>query len=116
LTPGVYTFGTGISITGDLYFNGQVNGRDNTDAVFIIQSAGTLWQASNTNVILSGGANAKNIFWQVAGAVTIMSDAHLKGILLAKTAATFVTGSSLEGRVLAQTRVDLQMATITQPE
>jgi hypothetical protein len=40
--------------------------------------------------------------------------AHLEGILLVKTAVTFITGSTLNGRILAQTLVALQMATITE--
>jgi hypothetical protein len=56
---------------------------------------------------------AENIFWQVAGLVDVGADAHLEGILLVKTAVTFVTGSSLNGRVLTQTACNLQKATIT---
>jgi hypothetical protein len=109
LTPGVYTFGVDVQITGDLTFSGGA------DAVFIIQTTGNIIQAANTEVILSGGVKAENIFWQVAGSVTVGAGAHLEGILLVKTGVTFVTGSTLNGRILAQTRVDLQKATITQP-
>jgi hypothetical protein len=42
--------------------------------------------------------------------------ANMKGILLVKTDVLFKTGSSLNGRVLAQTACNLQMATIKQPE
>jgi hypothetical protein len=108
LTPGVYTFGTGVKVTGDLHFNGSP-----TD-VFVIQIAGGLLMDANYKVILEGGALAKNIFWQVAGAVIIGAGAHVEGTLLVKTAVTFVTGSSLNGRVYSQTAVALQMATITQ--
>jgi hypothetical protein len=67
------------------------------------------------NVILSGGALAENIFWQIAGHVSVGAGAHVEGILLVKTAVTFVTESSLNGRVLTQTACILQSATITQP-
>jgi hypothetical protein len=109
LGPGVYTFDNSVTISSDLTFSGTA-----TD-VFIIQIAGSFIQAGMTNIILEGGALAKNIFWQVAGAVSIGGGAHLEGILLAKTGVTFITGSSLNGRVLAQTAVALQMATITEP-
>jgi hypothetical protein len=108
LTPGVYTFTVDVQITKDLTFDGSA-----TD-VFIIQTSSSVIQAANTNVILKNGALAKNIFWQVAEAVTVEAGAHLKGILLVKTAVTFVTGSSLNGRILAQTAANLQKATITQ--
>jgi hypothetical protein len=106
LTPGVYTFDKEISIGLDMTFSGT-----STD-VFIIQTTGNLLQAANTKVILEGGAQAKNIFWQIAGQVTVGAGAHLQGVLLVKTAVTFNTGSSLDGRVLAQTACNLQMATI----
>jgi hypothetical protein len=116
LTPGVYTFGSNVLITGDIYFQGSGHGagEGNTD-VFIIQISGNLMQAANYNVFLSNGALAKNIFWQVAGNVAVSAGAHMEGILLVKTDVLFVTGSSLNGRVFAQTACNLQMATIMEP-
>jgi hypothetical protein len=112
LTPGVYTFGMGISIgTGTQV---TFDAKNNADAVFILQSTGVLWQAADTRVILANGAQAKNIFWQVAGNVAISARAHMEGIILCKTDVVFETGSSLNGSVYAQTAVNLQMATITQ--
>eukprot|EP00242_Pyramimonas_sp_CCMP2087_P013755 CAMPEP_0198202432 /NCGR_PEP_ID=MMETSP1445-20131203/5610_1 /TAXON_ID=36898 /ORGANISM="Pyramimonas sp., Strain CCMP2087" /LENGTH=266 /DNA_ID=CAMNT_0043873359 /DNA_START=151 /DNA_END=951 /DNA_ORIENTATION=- len=116
LTPGVYTFGSGVHIADTIYFQGTGPGQGQGDTdVFIIQSTGVLSQAANTRVELTGGALAKNIFWQIAGNVAVGAGAHLKGILLVKTDVLFTTGSSLNGRVLAQTACNLQMATITEP-
>jgi hypothetical protein len=112
LTPGVYTFGSGVTIGGDITFEGT--GID-TEDVFIIQITGKLIQTANIDVTLSNGALAKNIFWQVADEVLVGKGAHLQGILLAQTSVLFETGSSLNGRVLAQTACDLQVATITEP-
>jgi hypothetical protein len=109
LTPGVYTFGSNIKIDLDITFEGS-----DTD-IFIIQTTGNVVQAANYGVTLAGGALAKNIFWQVAGEVTVGAGSHLKGVLLVKTAVNFLTGSSLDGRILAQTACTLQMATIVQP-
>ena len=64
---------------------------------------------------MTGGVLAKNIFWQVATSVMVGAGAHMEGILLIKTGATFITGSSLEGRVLAQTACVLQSASIVEP-
>jgi hypothetical protein len=116
LTPGVYTFDTDVTLTGDIYFDGtgQDEGEGETD-VFIIQITKNLLQAANYNVILTNGALAKNIFWQVAGHVKVGAGAHMEGILLVKTDASFLTGSSLSGRVLTQTACTLQKATITEP-
>jgi hypothetical protein len=66
-------------------------------------------------VILTNGALAKNIFWQIAGKVVVGGGAHLEGILLIMTDITFSTESSLSGRVLSQTACNLQVATITEP-
>jgi hypothetical protein len=109
LTPGVYTFHGDVSLASSITFEG--NGSD----IFIIQIAGKLLQVAGTSVILNGGALAKNIFWQVAEDVEVGEGAHMEGILLAKQAVLFKTGSTLNGRVLTQTRCDLQVATITQP-
>jgi hypothetical protein len=109
LTPGVYTFQADVTILADMYFDGGA------DDVFIVQTTKTLFQAANTQVILLGGAQAKNIFWQVADHVNVNAGAHFEGILLVKTAVTFKTGSSLNGRVFSQTACALQMATITEP-
>jgi hypothetical protein len=108
LTPGVYTFTTGITIDLDITFEGG------EDDVFIIQTTSAITQAANTRVILSGRAQAKNIIWQVAGNVLIGAGASMQGILLVKQKIDFITGSSLVGSALAQTAVNLESASITQ--
>jgi hypothetical protein len=106
LTPGIYTFGTDVSLTGDIYLRG------NAEDVFIIQIAGSLSQAAEKKVILVGGVQAKNIFWQVALSVTVGAGSHMEGVMLVATTVTFITGSSINGRVLTQTSCALQSATI----
>jgi hypothetical protein len=106
LTPGIYTFGTAVQLTGDIYLRG------NADDVFIIQIATNLVQALGKRVFLAGGAQAKNVFWQVSGTVSLGQGAHMEGVMLVKTAVTFITGSSINGRVLTQTACALQQATI----
>jgi hypothetical protein len=110
LSPGVYTFDRDISIGTATQVFFDAGGDPN--AVFIIRTSKNLVQAANTKVVLVDRAKAENIFWQVAGEVNVGAGAHLKGVLLVKTAVNFVTGSSLSGRILAQTAVSLQMATI----
>jgi len=78
-------------------------------------AAGTLNQANATRVTLAGGALAKNIFWQVAGAVTLGTNAHFEGVVLGKTMIAVNTGTSVNGRLLAQTAVTLQMNAVTKP-
>jgi hypothetical protein len=107
LTTGVYYFDVDISFDSDITFKGT-----DTD-VFILQTTGSVLQAAGTKVVLDG-VLAKNIFWQVAGQVEVGAGAHIEGVVLVKTDALFMTGSSLNGRVLAQTACDLQQAVITQ--
>jgi hypothetical protein len=109
LTPGVYTFTVGIRVTSDVTFKGG------PDDIFILQTTGVLSSAAGIKVILSGGASARNIIWQVAGNAAIGADAEFQGILLVKTDVVFVTGSSLIGTIMAQTAVALQKATILSP-
>ena len=109
LKTGVYTFDRDVTITGgDLTFSGNEND------VFIIQTSKSVSQAGNTRVILAGGAKAENIFWSVAGAASVAAGSHSEGIFLVKKGVTFITGSSLNGRIFSQTAVTLQMATITE--
>ena len=109
LAPGLYKWGTGVLITKDVTLSGGPND------VWIFQVAGTLKEGNAARVTLTGGALAKNIFWQVAGAVTIGTTAHFEGVVLAKTMVAVNTGASVNGRLLAQTAVTLQMNSITQP-
>jgi hypothetical protein len=74
-----------------------------------------LKQANGTKITLAGGALAKNIFWQVAGAVTVGTTAHFGGVVLAKTMIAVNTEATVNGRLLAQTAVTLQMNTVTEP-
>lgn len=109
LAPGVYEWGSAVTIPTNLTLNGSA-----TD-VWIFKVAGTLTMAAEKSVILSGGAQAKNIFWQVAGAVTIGANTHFEGIILGQTAISFGSKSSINGRLLAQTAVDLNSTTVAAP-
>jgi hypothetical protein len=109
LSPGLYKWGTSLLITNDVTLSGGPND------VWIFQVAGTLNEGNAARVTLTGGALPKNIFWQVAGAVTIGTTAHFEGIVLGKTMVAVNTGASMNGRLLAQTAVTLQMNSITQP-
>jgi hypothetical protein len=114
LTPGVYTFKEGISIgpNTEVTFDAQ----SDANAVFIVpvQTTGDLLQAAGTIVKLVGRADAQNIFWQVAGTIKVGVGSAMAGVLLVKKDVTFMTGSSLNGRILAQTACTLQSATIMQ--
>lgn len=111
LLPGTYTWGSTVTIPTDLTLDAQ----GDANAVWIFQIAGTLDIAAGKRVILIGGAQAKNIFWQVSGVVALGAGSHFEGNILAKTNITMVTGATLNGRALAQTAVTLQSNTLTVP-
>ena len=110
LAPGLYKWTSTVIIPTDVTLSGGAND------VWIFQTTGNLTMAGAKNVILSGGAQAKNIFWEVAGNASFGAGAHFEGILLCKTDVTLQTGSSMNGRILSQTAVALQKATVTKPQ
>src|ERR1035437_9991072 len=110
LTAGLYKFTTAVVIPTDITITGS-----STD-IFIFQVAGTLKMSSAVKVILAGGVQAKNIFWQVAGAATFGTTSHFEGNVLGQTAINLKTGASINGRMLAQTAVTLQMNTVNKPQ
>lgn len=110
LLPGLYKFTSSVNIPTDITIEGSA------DDVWIFQVAGTLNMSSAVRVTLSGGAQAKNIYWQVAGAVTFGTTSHFEGNILGQTGINLKTGASINGRLLAQTAATLQMNTVTLPQ
>ena len=99
LAPGLYISTSSLEISsGDL----TLDALGDPNAVWIFQMASTLVTTSGRQVILSGGAKAANIFWQVGSSATLGTTSVFKGNILALTAITLQTGATLEGRALAQ--------------
>jgi len=109
LVPGLYKWSTGVLINMNVTLDGGPND------VWIFQISGGITQAAGTTVTLTGGAQAKNVFWQAFGAVALNTTSHLEGIVLSETEITLATGASVNGRLLSQTAVTLDQNTITQP-
>lgn len=109
LAPATYKWGIGLLIPTDVTLNGGPND------VWIFQVAQGITLASAARVILTGGAQPKNIFWQSFGAVDIGTTAHMEGVVLSQTAITLRTGASANSRLLAQTAVTLDANAVTQP-
>jgi hypothetical protein len=109
LAPGLYTWGSAVTVPSDVTVAGGASD------VWIFQIANDLDVSAAKKVILAGGAQAKNIFWQVAGQATIHANAHFEGIILSKTSITLQTTASMRGRALAQALVALDNNAITAP-
>jgi uncharacterized protein (TIGR03437 family) len=98
LAPGLYKSTSSLSISsGDLTLDAQ----GNANAVWIFQIASTLTTTSGRRVILAGGANPANIFWQVGSSATIGTTSVFQGSILASASISLLTGSTLAGRALA---------------
>ena len=72
------------------------------NAVFIFQVASTLTTLGSTQVILSGGDQAKNVFWQVGSSATLGTNSIFEGNILTLQSITLDTGAALTGRALAR--------------
>lgn len=106
LVAGVYTFnGAGnVSITADVTLTG------NATDVWIFQIPGTLDISTNIKILLGGAAQAKNVFWAVAGTTTLKPGSTFVGNILGGPGASTIAGQSgaiLNGRALGQTDVTL---------
>jgi len=103
-TPGVYRWTTSVTIPADIIISGGPND------VWIFQISQNLAISSATKVILINGAQAKNIFWQVAGTTTLGTTSVFNGNILAGPGASTIAmnnGAALCGRALGQKDVTL---------
>ncbi|WP_426228687.1 ice-binding family protein [Pseudarthrobacter sp. DSP2-3-2b1] len=98
LTEGVYNSTSSLALTGQLTLDGQ----GNPNSVFVFQVASALDTASASSVILTNGAQACNVFWQVGSSATLGTVSTFKGTILALTSITVQTGATVEGRALAR--------------
>jgi hypothetical protein len=106
-TSGVYRWESGISFDSNVRLHGGA-----TD-LFIFQTTGNMQASNGAAIVLIGGVRASNIVWQIAGFLQVGSNAHVQGTFLIKEKAVFQTGSSITGRILAQTAVTLDQVTVT---
>jgi hypothetical protein len=95
LSPGVYCFNSSAQLTGTLTLNGN--------GVYVFQMKSTLTTASNSSVVLTKGATAGNVFWQVGSSATVGTNTAFQGSILALISDSVTTGASVTGRVFALT-------------
>ncbi|MFW7415340.1 ice-binding family protein [Demequina sp. SO4-18] len=111
LTPGVYTGGE-LALSG----NGTLTLAGSADSVWVFQAASTLTVGSASQIVITGGASACNVFWQVGSSATIGTAADFSGTVLADQSVTATTGATIEGRLIALNgAVTLDTNTITAP-
>ena len=112
-TPGVYSQGSAVTLSGGTV---TLDAQNDPTAVFIFQTGSTLFTAANTQVILTNGAQAKNVFWELGSSATLGPGSTFVGTIMAGTSITLGTGATVQGRVLAVTgAVTFADNTVTAP-
>ncbi len=112
-TPGVYTNASTVMLSAG---NVTLDAQGDANAVFVFQVGSTLTTIGSTQVVLAGGAQARNIFWQVGSSATLGTNSIFMGTIMALQSITLDTGASLQGRALARNgAVTLDSNTITDP-
>lgn len=121
LTAGIYQNAT-LGLTGTLTLDGGNDDGTASDSVFVIKTrsggseGSTLTTASNSSVVLTGGAQACNVFWQVGSSATFGAGTDFVGTVMALTSISAESGATFEGRLLARNgEVTLINNTITSP-
>lgn len=97
LIPGVYTSASTMGITGTITLDGQ----GNPNSVFIFQTGSSLTTATNSQIVLTNGAQYCNIFWQVGSSATLGTNTAFAGTILAAASITDGGGSIVRGALLA---------------
>ena len=105
LPPGVYSATTALGITGNLTLDGSTA----PNGVWVFQVGTALTTAAGapgtpaSQVLLIGGADAHNVFWQIGSSATLGTYSLFQGTIMAKASITLGTGATLNGRALAET-------------
>src|SRR6202521_706998 len=99
LTAGHYSFSTSAQLTGTLTLDGQ----GNANSVFIFKIGTNLNTAPNASIVLTNGAQGRNVFFLVDTA-TLETNTAFKGDILAQTSISLPAGDTITcGAALAET-------------
>ncbi len=110
LPPGLYKYSTGVLIT-----SAGVTLAGGPNDTWVFQISQDLTVNNSAIITLTGGAQAKNIFWVVAGQATLGTNVDFSGNILSKTLISLNTGTKVTGRLLAQTAVTLNANIVLLP-
>ncbi len=101
LLPGLYKWTSNVAIPSTIVLSGDPND------VWIFQIDGDLTTGSAVKIVLEGNVLVENIFWQVAGKVTVGAASHFEGTILSKGDIKLLKGASVNGQLLSQSAVNL---------
>jgi gliding motility-associated-like protein/uncharacterized repeat protein (TIGR01451 family) len=112
LTPHTYVLNAATALTDTLYLNAE----GNANAVFVIQINGAFTTSTNSRVVLTNGTQAKNVYWNINGAVGINTNSIFNGSIIGAGAINLQTGVTVNGRALTTNgALNVTSSTITIP-
>jgi hypothetical protein len=99
MSPGIYSSGSDLALDGPI----TLDGAGSYDSVFIFRATAGLTTASASSVVLTNGAQACNVFWQIGSSATLGAGSRFAGNILATTSISLNAGVTVDGRLLAST-------------
>ena len=99
LAPGIYKASSSLDVFGTL----TLNAGGEADAVWIFQVPSALMtDPTGSSVVLTNGAQACNVFWQVGSSATLNTGTPFQGTILALASITMPGAVTIDGRALAR--------------
>jgi len=98
ICPGIYKSDAAFGLTGTL----TLDGNKDPNSVFIFITPAAFTSAAASRIILSNGAKAENVYWQLGAAATLGASSFFTGTILAEAAITAGAGVHIHGRFLSK--------------
>lgn len=112
LTPHTYLLGAATQLTDTFYLDAQ----GSPNAVFVIKINGAFQTTTNSRVVLRNGALAKNVYWNINGAISLGKNSIFNGTIVSAGAIDILTGATVNGRALTTNgALNVTSSTITIP-
>ena len=111
--PGVYLSpgGAAFAMTGDVI----LDGREELDPIFIFYTPAAMNTTAGVKVTLINGAQPKNIYWVVGGAITTGASSNLSGIFMSNAAITTGASNTFTGCLLGAGAVTVGAVNVFNP-
>jgi hypothetical protein len=91
--------------------DGGVSGGGSSDGVFVFKVPGYATFGAGAKIVLTGGAQATNVYWVIEGYLSVGAGVQLEGNFLVQGAAVIGAHASLNGRLLSMAAVTIGAGT-----